>query len=39
VPLPEEQTILSALARRYREAVTGIDPHPAVELAMMPPSG
>jgi len=37
VPLPEEQPRLTALGRRYREAVTGVDPHPAVELAVVPP--
>ena len=37
VPLPEEQPTLTALARRYREAVTGVNPHPAVELATVPP--
>ena len=35
-PLPEEAPLLSSLAKRYREAVTGVDPHPAVELAMVP---
>ena len=28
--------VLSKLAVRYRDAVTGVDPHPAVELAMVP---
>lgn len=36
-PLPDEQPLLGALARRYVDAVTGVDPHPAVELAMVPP--
>jgi branched-chain amino acid aminotransferase len=35
-PLPEETRLLSMLAKRYRQAVTGVDPHPAVELAIMP---
>lgn len=33
--LPEEAPILSALSRRYREAIQGIDPHPAVELSIV----
>ncbi len=36
--LPEEQPLLSALARRYFDAVTGVDPHPAVELTLVPPA-
>ena len=36
-PLPEDTPILSGLLGRYREAVTGANPHPAVELAMVPP--
>jgi branched-chain amino acid aminotransferase len=36
MPLPEEQPILAALTTRYREAVTGVDPHRAVELALVP---
>jgi branched-chain amino acid aminotransferase len=35
-PLPEEAPILSALERRYREAVLGADPHPSVELSVLP---
>ena len=35
-PFPAETPVLSKLARRYRDAVTGVDPHPAVELAMLP---
>jgi branched-chain amino acid aminotransferase len=35
-PLPEEAPILSALERRYREALVGIDPHPSVEMSMLP---
>jgi branched-chain amino acid aminotransferase len=35
-PLPEETRLLSMLTKRYREAVTGVDPHRAVELAIMP---
>jgi branched-chain amino acid aminotransferase len=38
LPLPEEQPILGSLARRYREAVTGAQPHPAAQLTMVPPS-
>jgi branched-chain amino acid aminotransferase len=34
--LPEDRPILSALERRYRDALLGIDPHPAVELAFVP---
>ena len=34
-PLPEETPILSGLLKRYRDAVTGVDPHPAVGLAMV----
>lgn len=34
--LPEEAPILSALERRYREAVMGTRPHPAVELNYFP---
>ncbi len=34
--LPEETPILSLLAQRYREAVTGTRPHPAVELDVFP---
>ena len=36
-PLPEETPILSRLLQRYRNAVTGVDPHAAVELALVPP--
>jgi len=35
-PFPAETPVLSKLVRRYRDAVTGVDPHPAVELAMLP---
>jgi branched-chain amino acid aminotransferase len=34
---PAEAPVLSKLAKRYRDAVTGIEPHPAVELARVPP--
>ena len=34
--LPEQTPVLSLLAKRYRDAVTGLDPHPAVQLAMVP---
>lgn len=30
--LPEERPVLSALQQRYREAATGVDPHPVVDL-------
>jgi branched-chain amino acid aminotransferase len=36
VSLPEETPILSALERRYRDAMLGVDPHPAVELTVAP---
>ena len=36
-PLPEETPILSSLLKRYRDAVTGVEAHHAVELAMVPP--
>jgi branched-chain amino acid aminotransferase len=36
-PLPEQTPILSLLLKRYRDAVTGVEPHAAVELAMVPP--
>jgi branched-chain amino acid aminotransferase len=36
-PFPAEAPVLSKLAKRYRDAVTGTEPHPAVELAMVPP--
>lgn len=35
-PYQGEAPVLSKLARRYRGAVTGVEPHPAVELAMVP---
>jgi branched-chain amino acid aminotransferase len=34
--MPEEAPILSALGSRYREAMLGIDPHPSVELTLLP---
>jgi branched-chain amino acid aminotransferase len=34
--LPEDTPILSGLEQRYREALLGIDPHPAVELSVVP---
>jgi branched-chain amino acid aminotransferase len=37
--LPEEAPILSALERRYRDAVLGIEPHPAVELSIVSRAG
>jgi branched-chain amino acid aminotransferase len=36
VQLPEETPVLSALKRRYREALLGVAPHPAVELSILP---
>jgi branched-chain amino acid aminotransferase len=36
--LPEETPLLSMLAKRYRDAVKGVDYHSAVELAMVPPA-
>jgi branched-chain amino acid aminotransferase len=38
VTFGEEGPILGMLARRYRDAVRGIDPHPAAEIAMVPRS-
>lgn len=35
-PLPEEAPVLDLLARRYRDAVTGVRPSPAVELSTVP---
>jgi branched-chain amino acid aminotransferase len=37
-PFPGETPVLSKLAKRYRDAVTGAEPHLAVELAMLPPA-
>jgi branched-chain amino acid aminotransferase len=37
VELPEHTPVLDVLARRYREAITGRDPHPAVEIARLTP--
>jgi branched-chain amino acid aminotransferase len=34
--LPEEAPILSALEQRYRGAMLGIEPHPSVELSVLP---
>lgn len=34
--LAEEASILSALGRRYREAMLGVFPHPSVELSIVP---
>jgi branched-chain amino acid aminotransferase len=34
--LPGEAPILSALAERYRDGVRGIDPHPSIELSILP---
>jgi branched-chain amino acid aminotransferase len=38
VALAEERPILRTLAQRYRDAVMGIDAHPAAQIAMVPPS-
>jgi len=35
-PLPDNSRILSTLQKRYLDAARGIDPHPAVELSMLP---
>jgi branched-chain amino acid aminotransferase len=35
-PLPTQAPLLSALAKRYRDAVTGVESHPAVELSILP---
>jgi branched-chain amino acid aminotransferase len=32
----EETPVLSALLRRYRDAMRGIEPHPSVELSILP---
>jgi branched-chain amino acid aminotransferase len=34
--LPEEKPVLSALLERYRAAVRGAEPHPAIELSLLP---
>lgn len=36
--LPVETPILSELADRYRDAITGIDPHPAMEMSPLVPA-
>ena len=38
VTLTEDQPILRTLAQRYRDAVTGVEAHPAVEMAMVLPA-
>ena len=38
-PLSENSRILSALQKRYLDAVRGVDPHPAVELCYVPTAG
>jgi branched-chain amino acid aminotransferase len=35
-PLPEAPKVLSALSKRYRDAVKGLEPHPVVKIALMP---
>jgi len=37
-PIAEEPPTLRMLAQRYRDAVKGVDPHPAVEVVMVPPA-
>ena len=37
-PLSEESPVLRALQSRYHQAVTGVAPHPAVEVSMLPSS-
>ena len=37
--LSESSPLLSALQTRYLKAVRGIDPHPAIELSMLPAPG
>ena len=39
VTLKEERPILRTVAQRYRDAVTGVQPHPAAEMAMVPAPG
>jgi branched-chain amino acid aminotransferase len=34
--LPDEAPLLSALEKRYRDAMTGVDPHPSVEMTIVP---
>lgn len=34
--LPAEAPLLSALQQRYRDAVTGVEPHPAVKMTVVP---
>jgi branched-chain amino acid aminotransferase len=34
--LPAQAPILSALQQRYRDAVVGVEPHPAVEISVVP---
>jgi branched-chain amino acid aminotransferase len=34
--LPKDAPVLAAIRRRYREAVLGIEPHPSVELSIVP---
>ena len=36
LPLPERTPVLSELGRRYLAAVRGVEPHPAVELSILP---
>jgi branched-chain amino acid aminotransferase len=37
-PMPGDSQVLSLLQKRYLDAVRGIDPHPAVELSILPES-
>jgi branched-chain amino acid aminotransferase len=34
-PLPPEPSVLSRIAARYRAAVRGLDPHPAIDLSVI----
>jgi branched-chain amino acid aminotransferase len=38
-PLTQDSRLLSALQRRYLDAVRGIDPHPAIDLCYVPLTG
>jgi branched-chain amino acid aminotransferase len=35
-PMPEGSPLLTALQKRLLDAVRGVDPHPEVELTMLP---
>jgi branched-chain amino acid aminotransferase len=34
--LPDGAPVLSSLERRYREAITGVEPHPSIEMTIVP---